>query len=144
MKKYKWIAECSDGAFNDESALFNTEKECYNNMRNAVLEKMKWNTEYDEDLGEVSDDEYIGYDVRFQRRKITHKSHSGLYTYRIVEVKEKKSYHVWQSFQGSICVDVMAEDEDEAYRIGSKILQDMPDVVVVNNADWHGVQVDLN
>jgi hypothetical protein len=38
----------------------------------------------------------------------------------------------------------MAEDEDEAYRIGSKILQDMPDVDVINNADWHGVQVDLN
>jgi hypothetical protein len=45
MKKYKWIAECSDGAFNDESALFDTKRDCYNNMRNAVLEKMKWNTE---------------------------------------------------------------------------------------------------
>lgn len=28
--KYKWIAECSDGAFNDESALFDSEKEYYN------------------------------------------------------------------------------------------------------------------
>lgn len=142
--KYKWIAKCGDGTFNDESALFDTKKDCYNNMRNAVLEEIKCNTEYFGELGDVPEDEYIGYDIRFTRGKITHTSHNGLYTYSIVEVKEKKSYHVWQSFQGSICVDVMAEDEEEAYRIGSKILQDMPDVDVINNADWYGVQVDLN
>lgn len=117
--KYKWIAECSDGAFNDESALFDSEKECYNNMRNAVLEKMKWNTEYDDDFTDIQEGDYIGYEVHFSKREITHKSYSGLYTYKIVEVSKKKSFHVWQSFQGSICVDVMAEDEDEAYAIGS-------------------------
>lgn len=143
MKKYKWIAECSDGAYNDESALFDTEKECYENMRKAVLEKMKWNTEYS-DYDDIPDDDYIGYEVHFGRNKITHKSYSGLYTYKIVEVETKKSYRVWQSFQGSIGVDVMAEDEDEAYRIGSKLLQDMPDIDVIRNSEWNGVQVDLN
>ena len=142
--KYKWIAECSDGAFNDESALFDSEKECYNNMRNAVLEKMKWNTEYDDDFTDIQEGDYIGYEVHFNKREITHKSYSGLYTYKIVEVSEKKSFHVWQSFQGSICVDIMAENEEEAYRIGSKMLEDLPAIDVVDSAEWYGIEVKLN
>lgn len=142
--KYKWIAECSDGAFNDESALFDSEKECYNNMRNAVLEKMKWNTEYDDDFTDIREGGYIGYEVHFSKREITHKSYSGLYTYKIVEVSQKKSFHVWQSFQGNICVDVMAENKEEAYEIGSKMLEDLPPIDVVNSAEWNGVEVELN
>lgn len=142
--KYKWIAECSDGAFKDESALFDSEKECYNNMRNAVLEKMKWNTEYDDDFTDIQEGDYIGYEVHFNKREITHKSYSGLYTYKIVEVSQKKSFRVWQSFQGYICVDVMAENEDEAYEIGSKMLEDLPPIAVVNSASWDGVEVKLN
>ena len=142
--KYKWIAECSDGAYNDESALFDSEKECYNDMRNAVLEKMKWNTEYDDDFTDIPDDGYIGYEVHFSKCEITHKSYSGLYTYKIVEVGEKKSFSVWQSFQGTISVDVMAEDEDEAYEIGSKMLEDLPPIDVVNSAEWYDVEVELN
>jgi hypothetical protein len=86
--KYKWVAECNDGSFNDESKLtFPTLKKCYEDMRNAVLEKMKWNTEY-EDFDDVQSDDYIGYDVHFSPRKIVHKSYSGEYTYNIVEVTE--------------------------------------------------------
>jgi hypothetical protein len=142
--KYKWIAECNDGAFNDESALFDSEKECYNDMRNAVLEKMKWNTEFDDDFTDIQEDDYIGYEVHFSKREITHKSYSGLYTYKIVEVIEKKSFHVWQSFQGSICVDVMAVNEEEAYKIGSKMLEDLSPIDVADSANWDRVEVELN
>lgn len=89
--KFKWIAECTDGAFNDESALFDSEKECYNNMRDAVLEKMKWNTECDDDFTDNQEGDYIGYEVHFIKRDITNKSYSGLYSYKIVEVGQKKS-----------------------------------------------------
>lgn len=42
MKKYKWFAESNDGAFQDESIqTFTSKRECYNDMRNAALEKMK-------------------------------------------------------------------------------------------------------
>lgn len=145
MKKYKWIAECSDGAFYRESdKVFDSERECYNDMRNAVLEKMKWNTEFDDDFTDIQEGDYIGYEVHFSKREITHKSYSGLYTYKIIEVSEKKSFHVWQSFQGSICVDVMAEDEDEAYEIGSKMLEDLPPLDVIDSAYWDNVEVELN
>lgn len=88
MKKYKWIAESNDGAFTDESKnIFSTEEECYNDMRNSALEKMKWNTEYNDDLYDV---DTISYDVIFSQKQIIHKSYSGVYTYKIVEVQEKQ------------------------------------------------------
>lgn len=87
---YYWIANSDDGAFEEDSIRdygkkFNTKREAYDDMRNAALEKMKWNTEYDEDYDEP--DEYIDYDVHFEfsQGKITHKSYSGLYTYEIKE-----------------------------------------------------------
>ena len=82
--RYKWVAKCSEGAFEDESkVLFDTKKECYIDMRNNALEKMKWNTEYTDFAKE---NESIGYEVSFSQDKITHNSYSGLYTYEIVEV----------------------------------------------------------
>ena len=59
-------------------------------MRNAALEKMKWNTEYREDFGDLEDGEYIGYKVRFSKEVIIHESYSGIYTYKIVEVTKPK------------------------------------------------------
>ena len=92
MKKYKWFAESNDGAFQDESSReFTSKRECYNDMRNAVLEKMKWNTEYDADFADIIDDGYIGYEVKFSRNKIIHESYSGVYTYEIKEVEEMKT-----------------------------------------------------
>jgi hypothetical protein len=86
--KYKWVAECSDGAFeNCSKQMFETKEECYNDMRNSALEKMKWNTEY-EDFSDMTDNEYIGYEVRFKPREIVHISYSGTYTYKVVEVVE--------------------------------------------------------
>ena len=87
LVKYKWIANTDDGAFKDESdKLFNTKEECYNDMRNAVLEKMKWNTEFSEDFDEGTT---INYAVSFSQDAIAHSSYSGLYTYRIVECTPK-------------------------------------------------------
>lgn len=81
---YKWVANSDDGAFEDESkTLFSSKKSCYNNMRRHALEKMQWNTQYDEDF---YDCDSIGYEVQFTPNSITHKSYSGVYTYQIVEV----------------------------------------------------------
>ena len=89
-KKYRWIASSSDGAFQDESKkLFSSKEDCYNDMRNAALEKMKWNTEYRNDF---FDAETITYGVAFSKEKIIHESYSGVYTYEIIEVEKK--HHV--------------------------------------------------
>lgn len=83
--KYEWVASCDDGAFQDYSRkTFNTKEECYNDMRNSALEKMKWNTEYLHDFDNEEDS--IGYEVSFSQNEITHRSYSGLYVYKIVEV----------------------------------------------------------
>ena len=83
--RYKWFAHSDDGAFEDNSTeTFKTKKKCYESMRNAVLEKMKWNTQFDEDF-EDDKDVCIGYEVKFMQDKITHNSYSGLYTYEIMK-----------------------------------------------------------
>lgn len=88
--KYKWSAESNDGAFEDESRKsFDTKRECYNDMRNAALKKMKWNTEFDEDFDDMEDGDYIGYKVKFSKDKIIHESYSGIYTYEIGRVYEE-------------------------------------------------------
>lgn len=81
-KRYIWTAECNDGAFQDKSAKgFATAKEAYEDMRNAALEKMKWNTEYDADFKDDAD--LIGYNVLFSKTRIIHESYSGKYTYEV-------------------------------------------------------------
>lgn len=86
MAKYYWTVECSDGGYNSNSEkLFDTMKEAYEDMRNAALEKMKWNTEFDEDF--ENNVESIGYSVSFERKRIVHQSYSGIYTYEIKEVE---------------------------------------------------------
>lgn len=77
----KWVAESSDGCYTHTSGVFNNLKECYEDMRNAALEKAKWNTEFDEDFEEGV---VIGYEFKFHPLKITHESYSGTYTYRVV------------------------------------------------------------
>lgn len=82
---FVWKASSNDGAFEDKSLKsFNTKKEAYLDMRNAVLDKMKWNTEY-EDFEDKND--VIDYDVNFQFTigKIIHESYSGVYIYQIYE-----------------------------------------------------------
>lgn len=81
--KCKWVAFSNDGAYEDFSReVFDDKKSCYENMRQAVLEKMKWNTEFDEDFTES--DDAVGYKVRFTQDEIIHCSFSGVYVYRII------------------------------------------------------------
>lgn len=81
--KCKWVAYSHDGSYEDFSrGSFDNKKDCYNDMRNAALEKMKWNTEYDEDFS--YEDDAIGYKVRFTQDMIIHTSYSGTYVYKIV------------------------------------------------------------
>jgi hypothetical protein len=114
MKKYKWVASSDDdGTFEDESrTLFDTLEACYNDMRNAALEKMKWNTVFDEDYS--YDTDTIGYEVYFSQNMIEHISYSGRYTYRIVECPQNKEYTVSLPFSGSLNVAVEATCEEEA------------------------------
>lgn len=81
--KCKWVAFSNDGAYEAFSkGSFDNKKDCYNDMRNAVLEKMKWNTEYDEDFPYEGD--AVGYKVHFTQDMIIHTSYSGTYVYKIV------------------------------------------------------------
>lgn len=86
-KAYRWFASSDDGCYEISGRKFFSSKEdCYNDMRDAVLKKMKWNTEFLEDFGD--DDEIIGYDVKFSKNKIVHTSYSGTYTYEIDELEK--------------------------------------------------------
>jgi hypothetical protein len=92
MKKYKWVAESNDRSFEDESRQeFTSKEECYNDMRNAALEKMKWNTEYAHDF---NDCESIEYGVTFCPERIIHASYSGVYTYEIKEIDSMKTFEL--------------------------------------------------
>ena len=88
-KKYYWVANSNDGAFyNESSRTFTTIEDCYNDMRDNALEKMKWNTNYKEDFYDMPEGDDIGYNVKFYPNKIIHTSYSGEYTY---EIKEKNN-----------------------------------------------------
>ena len=81
--KYKWVAYSNDGSYEDFSrGSFDNKRDCYNDMRNAVLKKMKWNTEYDEDF--TREEDAVGYKVLFKQNMIIHTSFSGTYVYKIV------------------------------------------------------------
>ena len=85
--KYNGVGFSYDGSYEDFSrGSFDNKKDCYNDMRNAVLEKMKWNTEYDEDF--PYEDDAVGYKVRFTQDMIIHTSYSGVYVYKIVYADE--------------------------------------------------------
>lgn len=83
--RFAWVAKSQDGWDDKSTCTFQTQKEAYEDMRKAVLEKMKWNTQYDEDF---FDDSLIRYEVYFSPDKITHESYSGLYEYKIIRIYE--------------------------------------------------------
>lgn len=91
---YSWEAFGDGGSYKAKSpTLFRTRKEAYEDMRQAALDKMKWNTEYDEDFG-GDDDQMVEYGVSFSRGKIVHNSFSGRYAWHVVKVfrDEEKDY----------------------------------------------------
>lgn len=113
MKKYKWVAASNDGAFEDESCKeFTSKRECYNDMRNAALEKMKWNTEFTN----CDDNDTLGYKVHFSQNKIIHESYSGVYTYEIKEVQEMKTIELTdeQKRMISVAINSVVQDIEKA------------------------------
>lgn len=115
MEKYKWIASSDDGSFNDESRQeFTSKEECYNDMRNAVLEKMKLNTEYTEAF---NDCESIGYGVTFYQERITHASYkSSVCTYEIKEVNDKKNVALTDSQIQTLIAALRVAIEESQFR----------------------------
>ena len=93
MKRYSWKASSDDGSYEVEpQKWFDTKKDAYNDMRKYALEKMKWNTEW-EDFSDMSKEDWIGYNVTFHQDYIIHTSYSGTYTYEIVSQSEKVYLH---------------------------------------------------
>lgn len=91
-KRFKWVAFSHDWSYEVGShSTFVTKDACYNDMRDAVLGKMKWNTEYNEDFSDGTD--AISYKVWFEQGMIVHQSYSGTYVYLIVNEDENPSYY---------------------------------------------------
>ena len=67
-------------------------EDAYNDMRKYALEKMKWNTDW-EDFFDMDEEDWIGYNVKFHPNYIVHESYSGIYTYEIVSQTEKVYLH---------------------------------------------------
>lgn len=85
----RWIWRCEDevGFYTDVSArTFPTQELAYNDMRNAALEKMKWNTNMKEDLMDYDGTICGGtYNVEFNPYYIKlDSSYSGKYHYYLV------------------------------------------------------------
>ena len=64
---------------------FITEADAYDDMRDAAMGKMKWNTEPED----FDDCDRIGYEVKFSPDTISHYSYSGTYVWHIVREGEK-------------------------------------------------------
>ena len=91
-KRFKWVAFSHDSAYEaNTKTTFSEKDDCYNDMRNAVLEKMKWNTEYKDDFSDGTD--AISYKVWFEQGMIVHQSYSGTYVYLIVNEDENPDYY---------------------------------------------------
>ena len=116
MKKYKWIASSDDGSFKDESRQeFTSKEECYNDMRNSALEKIKLSTEYTEAF---NDHESIGYGITFYQEKITHASYkSSVCTYEIKEIEDMKTIELTEE-----CIEMLLQGIDLMHQemIGKK------------------------
>lgn len=136
--RYKWVAYCHDWAYEDKSEkVFDTIKDCYNDMRLAVLTKMTWNTNYDEDFEYRGDEiaplnwgDAISYQVWFEKRMIVHHSFSGTYVYLIVaEDCDPSYYDVFNEgmvayLRGIDMLDWAGEDTIKGYHRRHKELTD--------------------
>lgn len=129
MKKYKWIASSDDGSFKDESRqAFTSKEECYNDMRNSALEKIKLSTEYTEAF---NDHESIGYGITFYQEKITHASYkSSVCTYEIKEIEEMKTIEL---------------TDEQRLMIAESIINMVHDIenvqLEINNPKYDGIEI---
>lgn len=111
-KAFGWIAKSDDGNFEDSAIQgFPTREQAYNDMRNHALEKMKWNTEFDDvcyEQGECGDST-IGYAVHFAPTFIEHSSYSGTYRYKIVKCDwlGRTSAEEWKTLDNIVPISPM-------------------------------------
>ena len=132
--RYYWECESDDGYYEVSEKKYKTRRECYNAMRKRALEKMEWNTNYNEDFdmsekeldalpidNEFDGENSISYDVRFYPNKIVHTSYSGTYTYKMKEVLPCPEYKDWSIYfveSFSSCYDIMTEINKEKVSLG--------------------------
>lgn len=77
--KYHW--EYNDGVNRGASAcVFDTEKEAYDSMREAVFARIREETEYDNGFKNA---DCLFHELDFGKNTITHISHSGDYVYKV-------------------------------------------------------------
>lgn len=141
-ERFKWVAFSHDSAYEVNSKhCFATKDECYNDMRNAVLEKMKWNTEYDEDFSDGTD--AISYKVWFEQGMIVHQSFSGTYVYLIVNEDENPDYYdvfsdeMVERLQRIDMIDWAGVDTIKSYQAHHKaqVEKEKKDIVINLNKD---------
>ena len=53
-----------------------------------------------------------------------------------------KKYLVWIPFQGSLSVEVMAENEEDALRIGEREIEKIDAEDVLNQTEWDNYEVE--
>lgn len=91
---FYWVArENSSFGWHDSSAgTFATEKEAYDDMMRAAIEKMKWGHDYVEDFGHEGDDAGGCYevDLDISVNQITLTQHTGRYVFNLVKVDREK------------------------------------------------------
>lgn len=76
---YYWTLDCD--CYSERSKkIFNSKEECYEDMRQAVNNKVLWNIEYDDF---DSDNDMIGITITATRNQIKCQSYSGTYTWTV-------------------------------------------------------------
>ena len=110
--RYRWVASSDDGVYEEESTkTFYKQSDCYNDMMQHAIDKIKWNVEWDDVISDcnafdedgliktdgemnsrgdqVGGDTWgIYYQLECHPHMIQHLSGSGLYTYKIEIVDE--------------------------------------------------------
>lgn len=95
--KFRWTAHSDDGVWSDHSANFDTQEECYKDMMNHAIDKMKWNIEWEDVVsdgatkqalagGIITTGQPIGYELKVNADRISHTSYSGTYSWQIEKV----------------------------------------------------------
>ena len=137
-RKYRWTAHSSDKSWSDRSqGAFDTQEECYMDMMNHAVDKMKWNIEWDDIVydssgkcelidGIMTYDTSIYYGLTVTSDTIIHTSYSGTYIYSIetVPAEWKPRYKVNDIIRNGTTVAIIAcanektkDPEDFGYRI---------------------------
>ena len=131
MATYMWIGSSNDASYSERSrTTFDNEEDCYKDMVNEVSEKIKWNTEW-HDCREY---ETIHYDITYSRRKIVHKSYSGIYTYNLIEVSDHKAAMI-SAITTLLRTSTNNNSKDFDEDVPPTITIDLPEEVVESSMD---------